>query len=149
MFVDGGGYVGDTSRCFLKYCGKPKMIYLWEPDSLNQIIIPKYLRGVDYEIIPKALWNEKAKLKFRADASSVSKIDKKGEVIVEADSIDNLLGDKSITFIKMDIEGAEYNALLGAKRVITEQKPKLAICIYHSYEDYYRIPLLIKEMVPE
>ena len=48
------------------------------------------------------------------------------------------------TFIKMDIEGAEYNALLGAEQMIRQHHPRLAICVYHSLEDYIRIPLLIR-----
>lgn len=54
-----------------------------------------------------------------------------------------------VTLIKMDIEGAEQEALLGAKRIISEYQPKLAICIYHRIEDLWEIPLLIKELNPE
>ena len=51
--------------------------------------------------------------------------------------------------IKMDIEGAEYDALLGARKVIERDKPILAICVYHTQNDIWRIPLLIREMLPE
>jgi hypothetical protein len=49
----------------------------------------------------------------------------------------------------MDIEGAEIDALYGAKNTIINNKPKLAICIYHSNEHFYEIPLLIHNWVPE
>ena len=49
----------------------------------------------------------------------------------------------------MDIEGAEIEALKGAEKTIKRCKPKLAICIYHEYEHLYKIPMMIKEMVPE
>ena len=49
----------------------------------------------------------------------------------------------------MDIEGSEYNALLGAEDIIKRDRPKLAICLYHTAEDYLRIPFLINKMVPE
>jgi FkbM family methyltransferase len=52
-------------------------------------------------------------------------------------------------FIKMDIEGAEVNALKGAQSIITEYKPKLAICLYHNLSDMWEIPILIKKMVPD
>jgi hypothetical protein len=54
-----------------------------------------------------------------------------------------------LTFIKMDIEGAEYDALLGAAKVIQRDRPILAICVYHTQSDIWRIPLLIHEMLPE
>jgi hypothetical protein len=54
-----------------------------------------------------------------------------------------------VTFIKMDIEGGEYNALVGAREIIREQKPKLAISVYHRDDDLIKIPLLIHEMLPE
>lgn len=56
---------------------------------------------------------------------------------------------EKITFIKMDIEGAEYNALLGCKKIIKEQRPKLAICIYHKPEDIIQIPSLILSLNEE
>ena len=63
--------------------------------------------------------------------------------------LDTLLASNKVTFIKMDIEGAEQNALEGAKQIIQKQTPKLAICIYHSLEDLWEVPLQIKRMVPE
>ena len=48
-----------------------------------------------------------------------------------------------VTFIKMDIEGSEYQAILGAEKMITSHKPKLAISVYHKPEDIWQLPLLI------
>jgi FkbM family methyltransferase len=52
-------------------------------------------------------------------------------------------------FIKMDIEGAEPEALQGARQVITKYRPRLAICLYHRFSDMWEIPRLLHEMVPE
>lgn len=67
---------------------------------------------------------------------------------VDVDSLDNVLAGRCVTFIKMDIEGAEYNALLGAAETIKRYKPKLAICIYHKPSDRWELPMLILELNP-
>jgi hypothetical protein len=86
-------------------------------------------------------------LNFSNGVRGVSSISDDGSLLVNADKIDNLCPDA--TFIKMDIEGSEMDALYGAKETIIRNKPKLAICIYHKPEHLYQIPLLIHEWVPE
>ena len=66
----------------------------------------------------------------------------------KVDALDHLLGDKKVTFIKMDIEGAEQPALAGARGIIRTQRPRLAICTYHNLEDMLGIPLVIHELCP-
>ena len=68
---------------------------------------------------------------------------------IPVDSIDNVCSGDKVTFIKMDIEGSEMEALKGAENVIKRDKPRLAICIYHKPEDLYEIPFWVKETVPE
>lgn len=101
------------------------------------------------ELVPYGMWKEKGKLGFRRNGDTGSKIVDDGEGEVAVDTIDNICGGETVTFIKMDIEGAERYALQGAVNIIKRDKPRLAICIYHSLEDLYEIPLWIKETVPE
>ena len=54
-----------------------------------------------------------------------------------------------ITHIKMDIEGAELNALKGAKNIIQRDTPILAICVYHKIQDFVEIPNYILSLVPD
>jgi hypothetical protein len=70
-------------------------------------------------------------------------------VEIDVATIDSVLGGTSVDIIKMDIEGAEYRALLGAQNSIKKHKPRLAICLYHNIEDFIEIPELILKMVPE
>lgn len=67
---------------------------------------------------------------------------------VEIVPLDEDLED-TVTFLKMDIEGAEQGALLGCERIIRTQRPKLAICTYHGYEDIWKIPVMIDGMNPD
>ena len=63
--------------------------------------------------------------------------------------LDDVLKNKKVTFVKMDIEGAEPQALRGAENIIRTQKPRLAICIYHDLKHLWEIPFYIKNLVPE
>lgn len=68
---------------------------------------------------------------------------------IETVALDEFLHGERVTFIKMDIEGVELDALKGAVRIIKEQKPKLAISVYHKADDIIEIPKLIMEMRPD
>ena len=72
-----------------------------------------------------------------------------GESIATAQALDEALSGERVTFIKMDIEGAELSALRGAKKIIQQQKPILAVCIYHGVGDMLNVPTYIKKLVPE
>ena len=63
--------------------------------------------------------------------------------------MDDHLQGEAVSFIKMDIEGAERGALRGAEQLIRRYRPDLAICVYHSISDLFEIPLYIHSIVPE
>lgn len=75
-----------------------------------------------------------------------SKISEHGGIEVEADSIDNVLSGNKVTYIKLDVEGAEIETLKGAIETIRAQKPKMAISIYHKPEDIIEIPLFMEKL---
>lgn len=150
IFVDGGAYDGTSSVEFVKWCsGCRKKIYVWEPDVISREACSERLKKIDveYKIIPKGLWKDTELLRFDMQNNSCSNINDEGTMIIEVDSIDNIIKEP-VTFIKMDIEGAEYQALLGAKNMITQYKPKLAIAVYHKPEDLWQLPYLIYEISP-
>ena len=81
------------------------------------------------------------------NTSTVSKICADGNVSIQLDTIDHICPDA--TFIKMDIEGGEVDALLGGAKTIIKNKPKLAICIYHNASHLWEVALCVKKFVPE
>lgn len=144
VFVDCGAYNGDTIDALIKNLGekgKCKAIIAFEPDGINASIIRKKNKNIT--VVEAATWNENTELAFDEGNGSSSKLDDSGNKRVKAVRIDDVPECVGATFIKMDIEGAEYNALIGAKNTIIRNKPKLAICIYHSDEDIFRLFELI------
>lgn len=156
IFIDGGAFDGNTSVIFANHINnRYKKIYCFEPDINNMKLINenKQIMKLDnIQINNIGLWHEKDILKFNADSSG-GNISDNGSISINVDSLDNLFRDKNEcewpTFIKMDIEGAELNALRGCSEIIKKKKPKLAISIYHKPEDIIEIPLYIMSLVPE
>ena len=154
VFIDGGCYGAETSADFITWCPDYKKIYAFEPDNENiekcrAIIKEKSIR--DMELYHAGLWSSNGTLSFThsGDEGAGSYIEDEGEQTIQVMSIDQALDGKEVTFIKMDIEGAELEALKGAKDTIQKYLPKMAICIYHKPEDIFEIPEYIKSIVPE
>jgi len=145
VFVDGGFFIGDTTAAFInRVNGKYKHIYGFEPDAGN-IANCKISQNPNISIIPKGLWSENNTLRFTGANSMSSKLDIQGDSFVPVTSIDSyfLNNPNRPTFIKLDVEGAEKEVLIGAKKIISECKPMLAVCVYHKPEDLYVLPEIL------
>lgn len=153
VFIDGGGYDGDTIEEFIEWTkNKYKKIYTFEPQKDKAEVIRSKLWRYDgkVELFEKGLWDSAAELSF-CDGNAVlsGKIGEGGgNSRIQTIDIDSAIQER-VTFIKMDIEGAELKALYGAAQTIRRDKPKLAICIYHKPEDMWQIPRYIDSLVPE
>lgn len=151
IFVDAGAFDGDTIEAFFKAVNyKFKYIYAFEPDNANysKLLQKQYSKNI--KVFNAGLYNKTSKLTFSANKGGSSKIEENGVDMIQVYKFDELeLSDKAITFVKMDIEGSELKALEGMKNAIIQNRPKLAICIYHKFEDLWELPLYIKELVPE
>jgi FkbM family methyltransferase len=146
IVVDGGACWGDTS---LYFAGQAEQVFAYECVPYNLAI---FQRNMDLNpalasritLISKALWKSSgATLCFSEDGPGSRALDEATGLLVETDSIDNLVGERNLSrvdFIKMDIEGAETNALLGAEQTIRRYRPRLAISVYHNIQDFVRIP---------
>lgn len=151
IFVDGGAFDGDTIRQFIHFCNNDfQKIYAFEPDFTNFGRLKSNLQDKRINMYNGGLFNYTGKLNFAGDKGGSSRIDENGKNTIHVFSLDAMeLPDEKITFVKMDIEGSELCALHGMERIITAYKPRLAICIYHKFEDLWEIPLYIKSLVPE
>lgn len=139
VFVDCGGYIGDTVLGFLEFTGKRyKRIYYLEPNAEIYQKAMENLKGIQNVSYILAGVGEKAGVLKFSGMADYGHIDENGNERISIVTLDEVIGEKS-TFIKMDIEGAELSALKGASNIIRESQPKLAICVYHKPEDLYEI----------
>lgn len=152
IFVDAGCYDGATSIKFAKeWNPQYKRIYAFEADIENcdrhGVVLKDELEN--FVLYPNGLWNRDAELHFQSQGSAVSFISEEGTNKVTCKRLDDcIIPEDQVTFIKMDIEGAELEALQGASVIISKQKPKLAICIYHKDFDCVVLAQYILKLNP-
>lgn len=146
VFIDGGGYTGDTYRDFLKWSNNQFKRYVYfEPSLINYKKFKTTIDDKRISFLNLGLWNKQTNLYFTGGTSGAERvIESKEENLllesVQVTAIDLVKECAEATFIKMDIEGSEMKALEGAINTIKNNRPKLAVCIYHSNEDMLRIP---------
>jgi len=147
-FLDGGGYVGDTAEEVIKNYPDFKKIWLVEPIPENIRIAKRELGEYKNIAFLTCGVSDKKETLYFNEEKSFSSIYGKGTQSVKVNTIDNIVNEK-VDFIKLDIEGAEQDALIGATGTIKKYKPILAICIYHKAEDWYKIPQIILNIEPK
>lgn len=156
VFLDAGAYNGNTIEDFIEFAGAYEKIYAFEPFTSSAEII-KTKDFANTEVITAAASDYTGKKDFYCNnygsLTMVTTILEEGanheKVTLDTVAIDDVLKGQKATFIKMDIEGSELEALHGAEKTIKEYKPFLAICVYHKKEDLITIPSYIKSIVPE
>lgn len=153
IFIDAGGYDGSTTIDFYNWSGNNyKKSYILEADeTLFNVCKEKIkLRHIpNTEILNKAAYYKTGYVSFDASnfdtgSAMISDDGRKVETI----TIDEMLNGSEATYIKMDIEGGEMDALLGAKKTIHTFRPKLAISIYHWDDDLWKIPFYLMSEYP-
>ena len=146
VFVDGGAYVGDTVPNIIKNFPDFKKIYCIEPNDLHINIAKRNFEKVkNIEFINCGLGNKKELISLEKQELQTNC--NHNYQTQNINTIDNIIEEK-VDFIKLDIEGAEQDAIDGAKNTIQKYKPILAICIYHKAEDWYKIPQKVLSFNP-
>jgi FkbM family methyltransferase len=157
--IEGGACFGDTSLYCAYLAGSAGRVFSFEfvEENLrvffkNLDLNPEYKNLI--ELVPKPLFSKtgmELELQLSGAGSFVEPVKSPNNDFLLSISIDDFIKDnnvKKIDFIKFDIEGAELDALEGAKETIQRFKPKLAICLYHKIEDIWTIPLYINKILP-
>ena len=139
IFVDAGGYDGDTTEEFCSRYPDYEKVFFFEPSSVNLEKARARLRGYrSIEFIQLGLSDSVGSLMFNPDKGSASAISESGSCQIDVTTLDKQV-DEKVTFIKTDLEGWDLKALMGSKRHIIEENPNLAISVYHHPSDFWRI----------
>jgi|GluameStandDraft_1065615.scaffolds.fasta_scaffold06302_2 methyltransferase, FkbM family len=157
-FVDCGSYTGDTILKFCDIVKKYKEIWGFELDKDNFDQMVSNLKNIDGSIHLHncGVWNENCVLDYGHGSStnepssgiSLYKTEPSANNLIQQAQVkrlDDVLKSRNVTYIKMDVEGAEMNALLGAEHIIRTQRPRLSVCVYHKVSDFWQIPLLLNK----
>jgi FkbM family methyltransferase len=157
IICDCGAFVGDTVEEYVRRGIGSAKIYAFEPSPQLHLKIQNRLVRLRSEW---ELSDDQIEI-IMSGVGAVNKIERfdilQGEAIHTEDggnmfevyAIDKFFTDRpKPTLIKADIEGMETDMLYGAKQTIRDNKPKLAICLYHSPADFYRIPEIVLELNP-
>ncbi len=158
VVFDCGGCWGETALHFAEQAGTGGRVVSFEfvPSNVkifrkNLDLNPELRKRID--LVEHPLWSETGGLLHFSDNGPGSRAEPEpfpgatGSVAMR--TIDSVMDEKGLdklSFIKMDIEGAELNALKGAERSIREHCPQLAISVYHSIEDFYEIPAYLQSL---
>ncbi|MCL1790457.1 MAG: FkbM family methyltransferase [Peptococcaceae bacterium] len=148
VVVDLGAYIGTTVKDYLASYTGYKRIYCYE-------IVPETFQKLQDNLAPypNIVFRQKGAgdvngVMYITDQEpdlSMHKLSDSGSVEVPVVKIDDDILEP-ITFIKMDIEGGEQQAIIGCRNHIQTSHPKLAISVYHNNEDIWKIPRMIDEM---
>lgn len=152
--VDGGAYDGDTVRALTEVHGNRfGHLLAVEPDPANFAKLQAAVDALPADVRSRvdcrqvALGSEPRTLYLDATgtaASATSTESSTGSVAVQAETIDRLVGQHRPTFVKLDIEGFEIDALHGARDTIRRHGPILAVCVYHLQDHLWKIPLMLR-----
>lgn len=152
VIVDLGAYTGDTILNYISTFGDDsyKKIYCYEITPNIFALLKNNLAKYDNIEFKRKAVSDKNETLYISDNSSgpsANTLTNEGENEVTSVTLDDDIEDK-ITTLKMDVEGFEQRAIIGASRHIKEDKPKLLISVYHRNEDLIKIPKMIDDICP-
>lgn len=151
-FVDCGAFDGDTLRQMTEAQIPVEAIAAFEPDSANFVRLAQHVQADSAKmpetvcLFPCGVDASTSQVRFSSGQGTGSHASAVGDTVIQCVSLDEALPTFRPNLIKMDIEGAEYAALWGARRTIAKHRPGLAICLYHCPAHLWQIPLLVQQL---
>jgi len=148
VYVDGGSFDGDSIRLFIERVqGQFARILGFEPDKNTFLrLVANFAHEKRVEPINAGLHRHKATLHFDNAGTRGSILVDEGGIEVPVVGLDEVLGGERVSFIKMNIEGAELEALKGGEQSIRRWGPKLAISAYHRASHLWQVPDVIRNL---
>jgi FkbM family methyltransferase len=152
LFVDCGAYDGDTIKILREQpSGSSASVCAFEADRNNfeklEKTVASMTNNASITIYNLAVGASNGSVMLRALGSQASYVSQSaGDTLVDCVTLDDKLGDLEPTFVKMDIEGAELDALKGASNIIRCGTAVFAICTYHQQDHLWKIPLFIQSL---
>jgi len=150
VFVDCGAYDGDTIAEF-RHATDSHFVELlaFEPDPQNFAALKSAVNGDPrIHLHPYATGLRREKVRFTLSGTG-SRVSSTGSCEVDVITLDEVLDHVRPTYIKMDIEGSEPDAIAGASKTISRCRPRMAVCVYHAPDHLWRIPLQLNELLPD
>ncbi len=150
-YLDLGAYRGDTIQEFIRSTnGKYSSIIALEPDVKTFKKLKLYAQGSEnIRLFNMGIWDEDTSLSFNPSLGRGSSIKSNGTQSLLVTTVDTLYHSQRVSYIKADVEGAEYRAITGARHTLKRDKPKLNIAAYHRSEDIFELPILISSINSE
>jgi FkbM family methyltransferase len=155
VFVDCGSFDGDSLNSFVTHWNRKFQHALaFEADPANRAALAGNIEAMGLAerttIMPYVVGNRNGTVPFACNGTAASHVSSAGGVsTVEARRLDDIEWPLPPSYIKMDIESAEPEALLGARQLLRRYHPILAICTYHRSEHLWQIPNLIRSISSE
>lgn len=148
--IDGGAYNGDTAREAVEFFSSLSEIFAIEPDKKTFKRLLRYAEECPVKITPvnAALSDVVGSGEFFSSGNRNSTAAATASHEHKTDSVELVTVDSlgiSPDYIKYDVEGAEYEALLGSLETVKKSRPVLLVSLYHRSRDVYFLPLFLKE----
>ena len=146
VFVDLGAFIGDTIIDFIDVYGEEySQIIAYEVDCENYKKLTESTAEYKHIIANNKGAGDSYSKMYIDPNGSTTVVSNEGHIPVEIVPLDDDI-DCKITWVKMDIEGAEQSAIMGLAGHISIDKPKLTICTYHNNCDIWKIPRMIRDI---